>query len=260
MIGAVVDGLVKQVNADIVTGLLESLFSLVTGNSVSFSSLYLGSLVHGVVAGVFKAGKLFFLISSSCGFLSHFIGESDAVVVSILDGFLGAAVPLDDLLLEVNAGIKSVLGVVDLAVELSSVISPGEGVLVTANFELLAPCSQKLEESSPLGVIGHVVELPKLVDDILVHSEVSSDAPVDVLEVHFTAVVGLTEGAATAGIDVNDRVRVVLGVVVDGTLGYHFLILLDFVEFRVGIDVGASEDDNTHGLIGRLVGFIELTD
>lgn len=102
-------------------------------------------------------------------------------------------------------------------------------------------------------------------DDILVHSEVSSDATVDVLEVHFpgvhivfhyfVAVVGLTEGA----IDRNDRVSVVLGVVVNVTLGYHFLILLDFFEFRVGIDVGASEDDNTHGLIGRLVGFIKLT-
>jgi len=60
LIGAVVDGLVKQVNADVVTGLLESLFSLVTGNSVSFSSLYLGSLVHGVVAGVFKAESFSF--------------------------------------------------------------------------------------------------------------------------------------------------------------------------------------------------------
>jgi len=158
LIGAVVDGLVKQVNADIVTGLLESFFSLVAGISVSFSSLNLGSLVHGVVAGLFKAGKLFFLLSSSFGFLSHFIGESDTVVVSILDGFLGAAVPLDDLLLEVNAGVKSILGVVDLAVELSSVVSPGKGVLVTANFELLAPCSQNCEESFPLGVAGHVVE------------------------------------------------------------------------------------------------------
>jgi len=274
LVSAVNDSLVEQVNADSVTAVLETGFSLVAGNSVSFFALNLDSLVDSHTAIVFNAGKLVLLADSDIGFFSHFMGELDAVLVSILDGSLSSAVHLNDLLLVVLALVKFVFSVLDLFVDLDSVVSPGDGVLVTANLKLLAPCSQQGEESSPLGVALHVLDEAHPVEDILVHSEVSSDAVVEVLaggEPHGCGLnsfsndtVGVEAVTEVASIVVFDVVGLVksggLVSVVVPARRYFVHVVADFEELSFSHGIGASVDEHAHDLVGIFVSSLQWND
>jgi len=242
LVVAIGDGSVKALDADIVTVLLEFVFSVVAGIDVISLGLDLGVLILDITAFTISIVEGTLVSSVVLRLVGDLELEADSLIVSSLDGFLGVEVVLDNLFFPSYASIKSLLVVSDLKVGFVPVVSPGDGVLINTDLESLDPGSQKPEESLPVGVRSLSDQKGKFVHDILIDSEVSGDLLVDVLEVLSLVVDALTEITSLFLGDVVGEVSVILSIVVFVSLRYDSSITIHFLKSGFVVGLGTLVD------------------
>jgi hypothetical protein len=225
LIVAISDGCVEGVNTDIMTLLLKFTLSIVTSIDVSSLSLDLDVLVFGVTAVATDLVELVFVSSVDFRFVGNLKLEADGLVVSSLDRLLGCEIEVDNMVLPFNAFVKSFLSVSDLEVDVVSMVSPDNGMFVNTNLESFNPGSQKLEESLPIGVIGHGDKKRKFVHNILVNSEIGRNLLVDIFKVLGLGVDSLAEVTSRLTRNINIEVGVILSIVVAVTFRHNSFVL-----------------------------------
>jgi hypothetical protein len=231
LVVAVCNGIVKAVQADSVTDLLELVLAVVAGINVFSLSLDLSILVLSVTVRSLDVAELLLVSGVDIRLLGNSVFEKNGVVISRLDGFLGVAVVVVDEVLHVVIDIKSLLVVSDLKVEVDSVLSPDNGGPVASDLEFLDPVSQKSKKSTPVIVSGHTNKQVNLEHDISVNSEISRDVLVDffdMLSLRDNRPINCT--AEIAAFNVRNYIVLVvgisLGVVVSATFRHCLSVLL----------------------------------
>jgi hypothetical protein len=128
-----------------VTDALELVLAVVAGIDVFSLSLDLSILVLSVTVRALNVAELLLVSGVDIRLFGNSVFEKNGVVIGCLDSFLGVAIVVVDEVLHVDVDIESFLVVSDFKVDVDSVLSPDNGVLVTADLEFLDPVSQKSE-------------------------------------------------------------------------------------------------------------------